>query len=112
MIALATLDLLGEAAAQAPVLLVADDAQWLDPPTLDVLTFIARRLGREPLGMLLAIREGHPTCLDTLALREFRLHPLTTIAAGALLDIRSSATATDSSRRPVAAALCQVRRSD
>ncbi|WP_181139191.1 AAA family ATPase [Streptomyces sp. Ru72] len=86
MIALATLDLLGEAAAQAPVLLVVDDAQWLDPPTLDVLAFIARRLGREPLGMLLAVRDGHPTCLDTLALREFRLHPLTTIDAAALLD--------------------------
>lgn len=86
MIALATLDLLGEAAAQAPVLLVVDDAQWLDPPTLDVLAFIARRLGREPLGMLLAIRDGHPTCLDTLALRELRLHPLTTVEAGALLD--------------------------
>ncbi|MFD0603014.1 AAA family ATPase [Streptomyces aureus] len=75
MIALATLDLLGEAAGQAPVLLVVDDAHWLDSPTLDVLAFIARRLGPEPLGMLFGIRDGHTTCLDTLALRELRLHP-------------------------------------
>lgn len=75
MIALATLDLLGEAAGQAPVLLVVDDAHWLDSPTLDVLAFIARRLGPEPLGMLFGIRDGHTTCLDTLALRELRLPP-------------------------------------
>lgn len=75
MIALATLDLLGEAAGQAPVLLVVDDAQWLDSPTLDVLAFIARRLGAEPLGMVFGIRDGHPTPLDALTLRELRLRP-------------------------------------
>ncbi|MEV1076974.1 AAA family ATPase [Streptomyces sp. NPDC050211] len=86
MIALATLDLLGEAAGQAPVLLVVDDAQWLDSPTVDVLAFIARRLGPDPLGMLFGIRDGHTTGLDALALRELRLHPLTRTEAGALLD--------------------------
>ncbi|WP_217209599.1 LuxR family transcriptional regulator [Streptomyces sp. AC550_RSS872] len=86
MIALATLDLLGEAAGQAPVLLVVDDAQWLDAPTVGVLAFIARRLGSEPLGMLFGIRDGHTTGLDALALRELRLRPLTRTEAGALLD--------------------------
>ncbi|WP_329466398.1 helix-turn-helix transcriptional regulator [Streptomyces sp. NBC_01431] len=86
MIALATLDLLGEAAGQAPVLLVVDDAQWLDSPTLDVLAFIARRLGAEPLGMVFGIRDGHPTPLDALTLRELRLRPLTTTDAVALLE--------------------------
>ena len=42
--ALATLDLLAESAAQAPVLVTADDAQWLDRSTRDVLAFVARRL--------------------------------------------------------------------
>ncbi|MFF4833116.1 ATP-binding protein [Streptomyces sp. NPDC001315] len=86
MIALATLNLLSEEAGQAPVLLVVDDAQWLDSPTLDVLAFIARRLGAEPLGMLVGVRDGHTTCLDALALPELRLLPLTTADAGALLD--------------------------
>ncbi|MFD0513801.1 hypothetical protein ACFQ0Q_32855 [Streptomyces aureus] len=60
MIALATLDLLGEAAGQAPVLLVVDDAHWLDSPTLDVLAFIARRLGPEPWGCCSASATGTP----------------------------------------------------
>jgi len=48
LIALATLDLLADAAASAPILIVADDAQWLDRPTSDVLTFVARRLESDP----------------------------------------------------------------
>ncbi|MFE0377597.1 ATP-binding protein [Streptomyces inhibens] len=94
MIALATLSLLGEATAEAPLLLAVDDAQWLDMPTLDVLGFLARRLGAEPLGLLLALREGHSTSCGVLAspgslgLRELRLTPLEPAAADALLDAR------------------------
>ncbi|MEV7286278.1 AAA family ATPase [Streptomyces sp. NPDC093252] len=86
MIALATLSLLGDAAEEAPVLLVVDDAQWLDTPTLDVLAFVARRLGAEPLGLLAGVREGHPTPLDALSLPEIRPAALPPAAAGALLD--------------------------
>jgi hypothetical protein len=39
LIALATLNLLSEAAARAPLLLIVEDAHWLDRPTGDVLTF-------------------------------------------------------------------------
>src|SRR5215470_16525288 len=42
-IAMAVLDLLGEVAAEAPLLILAEDAQWLDQPTTDVLAFVARR---------------------------------------------------------------------
>ncbi|MGW1807082.1 AAA family ATPase [Streptomyces sp. NPDC002078] len=89
MIALATLSLLGDAAAEAPVLLVVDDAQWLDTPTLDVLGFIARRLGVEPLGLLLAHREGRTASLGAPDLRELHLKPLEPTAADALLDARN-----------------------
>ncbi|WP_306190884.1 AAA family ATPase [Streptomyces sp. MK5] len=88
MIAVATLSLLGEAAAEAPVLLVVDDAQWLDTPTLDVLGFIARRLGAEPLGLLLAHREGRTAPLGAPGLHELHLKPLEPTAADALLDAR------------------------
>lgn len=86
MIALATLNLFGDAAGEAPVLLAVDDAQWLDTPTLDVLAFLARRLGAEPLGMLVGIRDGHATPLDTLALPELVLRPLAPKDAESVLD--------------------------
>lgn len=89
MIALAALSLLGDAAAGAPVLLVVDDAQWLDTPTLDVLGFIARRLGAEPLGLLLAHREGRTASLGAPDLRELHLKPLESTAVDALLEARN-----------------------
>ena len=46
-IALAVLDLLSEAAASRPLLLIAEDAHWLDQPSVDVLSFVARRLESE-----------------------------------------------------------------
>ena len=59
MIALATLNLLADEAARCPLLLVADDVQWLDPPSCDVLAFIARRLGSDPVVLIGAVRKGH-----------------------------------------------------
>ena len=41
LIALAALDLLAGAAARAPLLLIADDAQWLARSTGDVLACVA-----------------------------------------------------------------------
>jgi DNA-binding CsgD family transcriptional regulator len=89
MIALATLSLLGEATAETPVLLVVDEAQWLDIPTLEVLGFVARRVGAEPLGILLALREAHTAWLGAPDIRELHLKPLEPAAADALLDARN-----------------------
>ena len=44
-LAAAALDLLADAAAEQPLLVVAEDLQWLDQATVDVLRFIGRRLG-------------------------------------------------------------------
>jgi hypothetical protein len=43
LIALVALELLSEVAGYAPVVLIADDAQWLDRSSADVLAFVARR---------------------------------------------------------------------
>ncbi|MHB6910572.1 ATP-binding protein [Streptomyces sp. DB-54] len=91
MIALATLSLLGEASAEAPVLLVVDDSQWLDMPTLDVLGFLARRVGAEPLGLLLAGSAGRTAWPAAPGVRELHLAPLEPTAADALLDARNPA---------------------
>ncbi|MBO4252442.1 helix-turn-helix transcriptional regulator [Streptomyces griseorubiginosus] len=58
LVALATLDVLVEAAAEAPVLVCVDDLQWLDQPSADALAFVARRLGYDPI-VLLATSRTH-----------------------------------------------------
>ena len=58
LVALATLSLLTESATRGPILLVADDAQWLDQATYEVLAFISRRLNSDPVVLLVAMRDG------------------------------------------------------
>jgi DNA-binding CsgD family transcriptional regulator/tetratricopeptide (TPR) repeat protein len=86
--ALAALDLLAESAARAPVLAVADDVQWLDRPTRDVLAFVARRLEFEPVLLVTAVRDGYETPRDG-GLPALRLEALPAPAAAALLDARA-----------------------
>ena len=58
LVGLAVLNLLADVAAETPVLLVAEDAHWLDHASVDVLTFVARRLDSEPMVLLAAVRDG------------------------------------------------------
>lgn len=86
LIALAALQLLADVAEDAPLLVVVEDAHWLDRPTTDVLAFVARRLEVEPIVLLLAVREGYETPLTELGLPELRLEALGDDASAALLD--------------------------
>ncbi len=47
--------------AVRPVLLVIDDAQWLDAPSAELLAFIARRASGLPLRALVSARDGRVT---------------------------------------------------
>jgi DNA-binding CsgD family transcriptional regulator len=53
----ACLSLLAAAADRRPLVVVVDDAHWLDPASQDALAFVARRLGSDPIAMLLAARD-------------------------------------------------------
>jgi len=59
-IALAALNLLAEVSSRRPVLVAADDVQWLDRPSQDALAFLARRVSQDPVVVVAAVRKGHP----------------------------------------------------
>jgi DNA-binding CsgD family transcriptional regulator len=86
LIALATLELLADAASRSPLLVLAEDAQWLDRPTSNVLTFVARRVQADPIVMLFAVREGTGSAVLESGLNEMRLAPLVDTEAAKLLD--------------------------
>ena len=85
-IAMAVLDLLCEVATDAPLLVLAEDAQWLDRPTTEVLAFVARRLQSDPVLLLAAVREGYPSLLVDAGLPQHRLGGLGPAEAMTLLD--------------------------
>ncbi|MER7282842.1 AAA family ATPase [Dactylosporangium sp. NPDC000244] len=89
LIALGTLSMLGEAAAQAPVLLVVEDAQWLDAASADVLVFVARRLEFEPVVLLAALRDGFDGPFADSGLPELVLARLDRGSAERVLDGRA-----------------------
>lgn len=61
----ATLDLLAAAAEDAPLLVVVDDAQWLDETSIETLLFAAHRLSDDPVAVILAEREGESRRVET-----------------------------------------------
>jgi hypothetical protein len=88
LIGLAVLELLSDAAERAPVLVVAEDAQWLDGSTARALAFVARRVEHEPMGLLVAIRDGEESFFDEAGLPEMVLGGLDGATSGALLEER------------------------
>jgi predicted ATPase len=75
-LAAATLDLLADAAAEQPLLVVAEDLQWLDPATVGVLRFIGRRLEHDPVVLLATTRDDEPDPLHGAASCVIDLEPL------------------------------------
>jgi DNA-binding CsgD family transcriptional regulator len=60
-VASATLNLLGAIAAEGPLLVTIDDAQWIDPASLQALLFAANRLEVQGVVLLFAVRARQPT---------------------------------------------------
>jgi len=86
LVALATLNLVVESATRAPVVLIADDLQWLDEPTISVLAFIARRVRTEQVLIIGAAREGYRSRLSADEAIMLPLPPLSQADAESLLN--------------------------
>ena len=99
LIGLATLGLVAELAADAPLLFVVEDAQWLDRPSSEVLEFVARRVESDPAILLFAVRDGVPSSFDDADLPELRLVGLAEDASSALLALAAPGLPADLRRR-------------
>jgi hypothetical protein len=86
LIGLAALTLLAGGAAERRLLILLDDAQWLDEETADVIAFAARRLRADGIGLVLSLRDdvGRPSRFE--ALPSLQLDGLPKPAARELLD--------------------------
>jgi DNA-binding CsgD family transcriptional regulator/tetratricopeptide (TPR) repeat protein len=56
----AALGVLAAGAEEQPLLILVDDLHWLDPSSSQVLCFVARRIVREPIVLLMAVRDDGP----------------------------------------------------
>src|SRR6266851_5036934 len=86
LVALAALNLIVEVAGDKPIVVVADDVQWLDGPTTSVLAFISRRLESTRTLLVIGLREGFDTPLRSAQLQEIDVGPLSETASMQLLD--------------------------
>ena len=76
-------------AAQGPVLVAIDDVQWLDSASQASLSYVLRRLGSGPVGVLFARRTTDgaaelPLGLDRLDADRLQVHRLGSLTIGAL----------------------------
>ena len=86
MTGVAVLTLLSDLSKRSPVLVVTDDAHWLDRSSLDALAFAASRLEAERVVLLLGARGQAPPSGFDRGFAELRLEPLSATDADLLLD--------------------------
>jgi tetratricopeptide (TPR) repeat protein len=82
----AVLTLLSDLSERVPVLVVADDAHWLDHSTLGALAFAGSRLDAERVVLLVGARGLAPPPGFDRGFPELHLEPLSAADAGCLLD--------------------------
>jgi DNA-binding CsgD family transcriptional regulator len=86
----ATLGLFAAAASERPLLCLVDDAHWLDRSSAEALVFAARRIDRDPIVMLFAVRDPTTSAFSASRLPELWLEGLTADDARALLAAHAS----------------------
>ena len=84
----AVLTLLSDLSERSPVLVIADDAHWLDRSSLDALAFAGSRLDAERVVLLVGARGQAPPRGFDRGFPELHLGPLSADDAGFLLDMQ------------------------
>ncbi len=82
---LGVLSLLELASRKTPLLVALDDAHWLDGSSAEAISFVARRVRAEAIGILIAMRTTEPSAFVPDALDELVLTGLDPSAAEELL---------------------------
>ena len=85
----AILNLLALASDAGPMVVVVDDAQWLDPVSAGALQFAARRLYAEPIAFLVVLRSGQGPGLDPTPFEVTTLGPIDPVPGRRLVTERS-----------------------
>jgi DNA-binding CsgD family transcriptional regulator len=85
IIGAATLSVLAAHAEDSPLLVLVDDAQWLDASSAAALVFATRRLLADSVAVVLAVRAGEAPAIEAAGLPEVVLGGLDREASGALL---------------------------
>ena len=78
-------NLIVAAAREVPLVVVVDDAQWLDAGSAETLLFAVRRLDADGVAAFLAVRDGEPSLFDGSGFPELRVEGLDEAAAAELL---------------------------
>ena len=95
------LALLAEVASREPLIIIVDDAHWLDIETVNALAFVARRIEDESIGILLGARSSEP--FEMHGVPQLRLGGVDLAAAAALVGRAGYDVAPE-----VVRALCEV----
>ncbi|MEV0611724.1 LuxR C-terminal-related transcriptional regulator [Nonomuraea sp. NPDC050404] len=91
-LSLALLGALTSRSERRPLLVLVDDAQWLDTPSWEALAFVGRRLSADPVALILALRDSSETearlvrLADGDGLAELQVGPLSEQDSASLLD--------------------------
>ena len=103
-VAVASLDLLATAAEDAPVLVVVDDAPWVDAASIEALRFAARRLDADRVGFLFAARSELAAPFVDAGFESLTVEGLDTVEAVGLVREFAGARVEESVAQALAAA--------
>lgn len=97
----ATLSLLSRLADDRPLLVVVDDAQWLDRPSAEAIAFVCRRIVADPIAVLVGTRPTDGTSLLDAAVPRLDLDGLSVEAVEHLLRVHAGDVVTPETAQQV-----------